>query len=176
MAENTEKKIRKFFQVGTMECVILCIVLAVVLWILFITVGFWKTLLFAALIAIAVFIGGTTNKKELIQGGVSKVAAKRDNYAGMKREELEQKVRETVKRTDEEVAEAAEDAEEAVEQAQDEAEAVVEEAQEAVEAAYRDRERWAAMAIRNVACSGKFSSDRTIEEYVRDIWHLEKMV
>ena len=49
-------------------------------------------------------------------------------------------------------------------------------AQEAVEAAYRDRERWAAMAIRNVACSGKFSSDRTIEEYVKDIWHLEKMV
>ena len=49
-------------------------------------------------------------------------------------------------------------------------------AQETVEAAYRDRERWAAMAIRNVACSGKFSSDRTIEEYVKDIWHLEKMV
>ncbi len=49
-------------------------------------------------------------------------------------------------------------------------------AQKRVEEAYRDPEKWAAMAIRNVACSGKFSSDRTIEEYVRDIWHLEKMV
>ncbi len=50
------------------------------------------------------------------------------------------------------------------------------EAQERVEAAYKSREKWAAMAIRNVASSGKFSSDRTIEEYVKDIWKLEKMV
>ena len=48
-------------------------------------------------------------------------------------------------------------------------------AQERVEEAYRDKERWSAMAMRNVACSGKFSSDRTIEDYVNDIWHLEKM-
>jgi len=48
-------------------------------------------------------------------------------------------------------------------------------AQERVEEAYQDKKRWAAMAFRNTACSGKFSSDRTIEEYVRDIWHLEKM-
>ena len=41
--------------------------------------------------------------------------------------------------------------------------------------AYRDQKRWAQMAIRNIACVGKFSSDRTIEEYVRDIWHLEKV-
>ena len=34
---------------------------------------------------------------------------------------------------------------------------------------------WAKAAILNVACSGKFTSDRTIEEYVRDIWHLEKV-
>ena len=50
------------------------------------------------------------------------------------------------------------------------------EAQERVEEAYRDKDRWAAMALMNTACAGKFSSDRTIEEYVRDIWHLEKMV
>ena len=48
-------------------------------------------------------------------------------------------------------------------------------AQERVEAAYRDEARWAQMAILNVAKSGKFSSDRTIEEYVRDIWHLDKV-
>lgn len=34
---------------------------------------------------------------------------------------------------------------------------------------------WNRMAILNTACSGKFSSDRTIEEYVRDIWHLKKV-
>ena len=49
------------------------------------------------------------------------------------------------------------------------------EAQKRVEAAYRDRDNWIRSAIINVARSGKFSSDRTIEEYVRDIWHLEKV-
>lgn len=49
------------------------------------------------------------------------------------------------------------------------------EAQERVEAAYRDEKRWARMAMMNTACCGKFSSDRTIEEYVNDIWHLDKV-
>ena len=48
-------------------------------------------------------------------------------------------------------------------------------AQRAVEEAYKDTKRWARMAMMNVACVGKFSSDRTIEEYVRDIWHLKKV-
>ena len=48
-------------------------------------------------------------------------------------------------------------------------------AQERVEAAYRDRDRWNRSAILNVARSGKFSSDRTIMEYINDIWHLEKI-
>jgi starch phosphorylase len=48
-------------------------------------------------------------------------------------------------------------------------------AQKQVEIAYRDEKRWAQSAIMNVACSGKFSSDRTIEEYVKDIWHLDKV-
>ncbi|WP_342758171.1 glycogen/starch/alpha-glucan phosphorylase [Kineothrix sedimenti] len=50
------------------------------------------------------------------------------------------------------------------------------EAQKKVEEAYRDEKGWARRAILNVACSGKFSSDRTIEEYVKDIWHLDKVV
>ncbi|MBQ8798587.1 MAG: glycogen/starch/alpha-glucan phosphorylase [Lachnospiraceae bacterium] len=50
-----------------------------------------------------------------------------------------------------------------------------EEAQKQIEAKYRDRDGWAKSAILNVACCGKFSSDRTIEEYVKDIWHLEKV-
>ena len=49
------------------------------------------------------------------------------------------------------------------------------EAQKRVEAAYRDEKRWARMAMMQTAHCGKFSSDRTIEEYVQDIWHLEKV-
>ena len=48
-------------------------------------------------------------------------------------------------------------------------------AQKRVEAAYRDEKSWAHSAIMNTACSGKFTSDRTIQEYVKDIWHLEKV-
>jgi len=50
------------------------------------------------------------------------------------------------------------------------------EAQRKVEAAYKDEAGWAKSAILNVACSGKFTSDRTIQEYVDDIWKLEKVV
>ena len=50
------------------------------------------------------------------------------------------------------------------------------EAQKKVEAAYRDKEGWAKSAILNVACSGKFTSDRTIQQYVDEIWHLDKVV
>ena len=49
------------------------------------------------------------------------------------------------------------------------------EAQKRVEVAYRDENWWARAAMLNTASAGKFSSDRTIEEYVRDIWHLEKI-
>lgn len=49
------------------------------------------------------------------------------------------------------------------------------EAQKEIEKAYKDRPRWAKMAMLNTACCGKFSSDRTIEEYVRDIWHLDRV-
>lgn len=47
------------------------------------------------------------------------------------------------------------------------------EAQKRVEEAYRDREGWAKKALLNTACCGKFSSDRTIQEYVDDIWKLD---
>ncbi|MEY8411102.1 glycogen/starch/alpha-glucan phosphorylase [Lachnospiraceae bacterium 62-26] len=48
-------------------------------------------------------------------------------------------------------------------------------AQEKVEEVYRDKERWAKMALLNTACCGKFSSDRTIREYVEDIWKLDEV-
>jgi len=49
------------------------------------------------------------------------------------------------------------------------------EAQKRVEEAYRDEAGWAKKAILNVACCGKFTSDRTIQEYVDEIWHLDKV-
>lgn len=49
-------------------------------------------------------------------------------------------------------------------------------AQKRVEAAYRDEKGWAKKALLNTACSGKFTSDRTIQEYVDDIWHLDKVI
>ena len=50
------------------------------------------------------------------------------------------------------------------------------EAQKKVEEAYKNESAWAKSAILNVACSGKFTSDRTIQEYVDEIWHLDKVV
>ena len=49
------------------------------------------------------------------------------------------------------------------------------EAHKKIDQAYRDEKWWARTAMLNTASAGKFSSDRTIEEYVRDIWHLEKI-
>ncbi len=48
-------------------------------------------------------------------------------------------------------------------------------AQKKVEEAYKDEKNWAKSAILNVACSGKFTSDRTIQQYVDEIWHLDKV-
>ena len=48
-------------------------------------------------------------------------------------------------------------------------------AQENVEKAYRDKDRWAKMALLNTASCGKFTSDRTIQEYVDEIWKLDKV-
>lgn len=49
------------------------------------------------------------------------------------------------------------------------------EAHRKIDQAYRDEKWWARTAMLNTASAGKFSSDRTIEEYVRDIWHLKKL-
>ncbi|CAH8660524.1 unnamed protein product [Heterobilharzia americana] len=46
-------------------------------------------------------------------------------------------------------------------------------AQQEVEEAYKDEQRWSRMMLMNIASSGKFSSDRTIREYARDIWGVE---
>ncbi len=48
-------------------------------------------------------------------------------------------------------------------------------AQREVDKAYRNKTWWAKASMLNVACSGKFSSDRTIQEYVDEVWHLDKI-
>ena len=48
-------------------------------------------------------------------------------------------------------------------------------AQEAANQAYKNRKKWTEMSMINIARSGKFSSDRTIQEYADQIWHLEKL-
>lgn len=48
-------------------------------------------------------------------------------------------------------------------------------AQDKIEKAYRDKKKWAEMAIMNTAMSGKFSSDRTIKEYADEIWHIKQL-
>ena len=40
---------------------------------------------------------------------------------------------------------------------------------------YQDQTRWAHIVMMNTACSGKFTSDRTIQQYVDEIWHLDKV-
>lgn len=49
------------------------------------------------------------------------------------------------------------------------------EAHKRIDEAYRDQRWWARAAMLNTACSGKFTSDRTIQQYVDDIWHLDKV-
>lgn len=49
------------------------------------------------------------------------------------------------------------------------------EAHKKIDEAYRDEKRWAKMAMMNTACAGKFSSDRTIEQYAKEIWNLEQV-
>ena len=48
-------------------------------------------------------------------------------------------------------------------------------AQEKVNELYQDKQRWARMCLVNIAQSGYFSSDRTIEDYVSDIWKLDRV-
>ena len=50
------------------------------------------------------------------------------------------------------------------------------EAHNRIDAAYRDEEHWARTAMLQTASAGKFSSDRTIEEYAKEMWHLEKVI
>ncbi len=167
MAESTEKKIRKFLQVGTLECMIFGVVMAVLVWLLLIYQGFWKTLLFVAILLLFLFICGVKDKKRFVQGTVGRFAPQRNfpgsEIAGIKREDLEQKVRETVQQAGETATEAADEFEDAAEAVQEEAADLAEEATEAAEDAVADVQD-AAEAVTEAVSETAEEAAETVQE------------
>ena len=64
---------RNMFRIGTPECAIFFGLLAMVLALLFLTIGFWRTLLVAALVSVGAFIGGVSNKKEWFRNLINRL-------------------------------------------------------------------------------------------------------
>ena len=100
MSENKENKRNEFtakiLQVGTAECAIFFAVLAMVLALLFLSLGFWKTVLIAVLVCLGLFIGGVKNKKQWLAEKINKLFPPRQNVpyrAGKGDSELERAVK-----------------------------------------------------------------------------------
>ena len=133
----SDKRVRKYLQVGTMECMLLCMGVALLIGIGFFTIGFWRTLLLALLLLLGMFIGGVTNKREMMADVSNKLFPARAQQAA-RNQQLAEKVRRTVNNEDfdEEPAEEAvqEAAAELQEKAEDVAEKAEDVAQEAAEA------------------------------------------
>lgn len=103
----SDKKISTFFRnafkVGTPECAIAFAVIAMILAILFLLVGFWKTVLILALMLIGAFVGGVSNKKERILALFNRAFPQKNTVAFReKNPEIEQAVRATLKESDKE--------------------------------------------------------------------------
>ena len=133
----SDKRVRKYLQVGTMECMLLCMGVALLIGIGFFTIGFWRTLLLALLLLLGMFIGGVTNNREMMADVSNKLFPARAQQAA-RNQQLAEKVRRTVNNEDfdEEPAEEAvqEAAAELQEKAEDVAEKAEDVAQEAAEA------------------------------------------
>ena len=119
----SDKRVRKYLQVGTMECMLLCMGVALLIGIGFFTLGFWRTLLLAVLLLIGMFIGGVTNKREMMSDISNKLFPARAQQAA-RNLQLADQVRRTVNSKDfddepeeEPAAELADQAEEAVQEA-----------------------------------------------------------
>lgn len=69
----------RILQVGTAECAIFFAILAMVLALLFLSLGFWKTVLIAVLVCVGLFLGGVKNKKEWITDRINKLFPPRQN-------------------------------------------------------------------------------------------------
>ena len=137
----SDKRVRKYLQVGTMECMLLCMGVALLIGIGFFTLGFGRTLLLAVLLLIGMFIGGVTNKREMMSDISNKLFPARAQQAA-RNLQLADQVRRTVNSKDfddepeeEPAAELADQAEEAVQEAAAAAEDLAEEAKETVQEA-----------------------------------------
>lgn len=100
---------KKMFQIGTPECAITFAVIAMVLALLFLVLGFWQTLLIAALVLVGAFIGGVKDKKEWIRNLVNKLFPPRQN---MPYREQNAEIERAVKEVTEEPAQAPEETQE----------------------------------------------------------------
>lgn len=120
-----ELMMKKAFKPGNPECAIFCCILALIMAILFLTIGFWKTLLIMGLLVVALFIGGVGDKKAMFKKAANKVAPAKDKVYKMKDLRVEKALQEA--RT------AQAEAEEAVEDAQEEIEETKEELEEAAD-------------------------------------------
>ncbi len=83
MSEQNENKknafTAKILQVGTAECAIFFAVVAMVLAVLMLYLGFWKTLLIAALVCVGLFLGGVKNKKEWLTQWINRLFPPKSN-------------------------------------------------------------------------------------------------
>lgn len=105
MSEHKDNKQNQFtakiLQVGTAECAIFYAVLAMVLALLFLAVGFWKTLLIAALVCVGLFIGGVKNKKQWITDKINRLFPPKQNVAyRAEKKDIEQAVRAVTEKKD----------------------------------------------------------------------------
>ena len=108
-------KKNRFLTVGTQECALLCAVLGLLIAVLLLTVGFWKTLMLAVFFLIGLFIGGVKDKKGCISDLI-------DRWFGKRAEKVQATIiRPQTEKAAEEAEEAAEEAEEADEEEAEEA-------------------------------------------------------
>ena len=92
--------VKKMFKVGTPECAITFAVIAMLLALLFLAVGFWRTLLIVLLILLGAFIGGVKDKKEWIRDLVNKLFPPRQNIPYREQNaEIEKAVKEATEDT-----------------------------------------------------------------------------
>ena len=129
MSENNLSKfelfMKKAFKPGNPECAIFCVVVALITAILFLTIGFWSTLLIMALVVVALFIGGVSDKKASFKKAADKVAPVKDKVYQMRDARVAKAIEEA--KAQEAQAQAA------VEEAKEEITETVEEVKEAAE-------------------------------------------
>ncbi len=134
MSENNLSKfelfMKKAFKPGNPECAIFCVVVALITAILFLTIGFWSTLLIMALVVVALFIGGVSDKKATFKKAADKVAPVKDKVYQMRDARVAKAIEEAKAQEAQAqaaVEEAKEEITETVEEVKETAEEVVEE-------------------------------------------------